>query len=450
MGQRVGSRVGSIVAVVAALLAPASLAHAGTLYNVGVDWSLEANPSGPWSYNQGTTALPFVQVDWGGVTGETFWTTTSSGVVPPAWAKAVTTRGADHWEPGDVIGHSTTPPGTTANITWTSPAAGTITISGRAWDAEHIPGRDDAWRLRVAGDLVAERASIVGVARSDTGALFSGNLVAGKTLAGLPVAKGDTVVFEIQATTATGHFVGVDLTIDYVGANPLVCYKAGLAPGQPRFPGDTTVLEDQFGGPAPFDVKAIASLCNPADVDGLGVPFPDVHQVGFKIKATAPFAKSTHVVVDAFATRTLTVGGPAVLLDVARAVPGATPPPPFASDPTADPNVNRFLCYKAALAKGEPGFVPPVPPTITDTFFPGGQAVVLKKVTKLCTPVDKDGETPGAEARAGHLVCYLAKLPAGTPKLAPQAVAIGGTNFGDHPLVAKSLAELCMPAIKDP
>jgi hypothetical protein len=445
--------VKSALSGLAALLLSAAVADAGTVFDVGEDWSLLSNPNGAWSYNQGATPLPFVQIDWGAVSGETFWATTDAGTVPPAWGKAVTTRAANHWEVGDVIGHSTTPPGVTANITWTSPAAGTIAISGKAWDATHIVGRDDTWRLSVAGDLVAQRASVLGIAKSDETALFSNNLVPGKSLVDLPVAKGDTVVFEIQALTSVGHFVGVDLTIDYVGANRLVCYKTGSAKGEPKFTRATTSLEDQFGGPALFDVKSIASLCTPADVNGQGVPFPDVHQTGFTVKApkgSPKFVKSDHVVVDEFGTRTLTITGPAVLLDVTRSAVGPTPPAPFSTDPTVDPNINRFKCYKAVPAKGQPKFVPPAAPTVTDDVFPGGQALALTKVTKLCTPADKDGETPGAEARPGHLLCYQAKLLPGSPKPDQETVASHSTNFGPHVRVRKAVAELCVPAIKDP
>jgi len=41
------------------------------------------------------------------------------------------------------------------------------------------------------------------------------------------------------------------------------CYKAGLAPGQPKFTPAQKTLEDQFGTLV-FDVKKITSLCNPA------------------------------------------------------------------------------------------------------------------------------------------------------------------------------------------
>jgi hypothetical protein len=73
-----------------------------------------------------------------------------------------------------------------------------------------------------------------------------------------------------------------------------------------------------------------------------------------------------------------------------------------------------------------------------------------------CTPVDKQNENPGAEAHAGHLMCYRVQLtvpprPApAQPKFVAHEVAVANTNFPDVRLFAKSVAELCVPAQKHP
>ncbi len=203
------------VLIISALIAPA--AWATVIYDVGTDWSNTSNPHGVWSYNQGTTPLTYRQANWGGVTGESFWTTTPTGTVPPAWTRAVINFGSfPGWQIGDVIGHSTNMGGgANANITWTSPAAGYIDISGAAWNAYHAAGRDDLWRLWVDGAVVAQRGSIISVARGSTDALFTNNLVPGGSLDHVLVAAGDTVVFQIQTLSSNGHFVGMDLTIGF-------------------------------------------------------------------------------------------------------------------------------------------------------------------------------------------------------------------------------------------
>lgn len=218
-----------VAAAVICLCAVSPVLTAAT-FDLRSDWSLAINPNGVWSYNQGLTPLPYTQFQWGGVAGETFWATTASGTTPPAWARIETATPfysrADHWEIGDIVGHSTTPtspPGgseTFGNVRWTSPTAGFITISGRAWDAYHYADRNDQWRLYVDGTLVASRASVYGIAKSDGAALFINNLLPSQSLNGWAVAAGDTVVFEIESVTRIGHFVGVDLTIELREAAP--------------------------------------------------------------------------------------------------------------------------------------------------------------------------------------------------------------------------------------
>jgi hypothetical protein len=83
---------------------------------------------------------------------------------------------------------------------------------------------------------------------------------------------------------------------------------------------------------------------------------------------------------------------------------------------------------------------------LTDEFRT--QTLTLTKITKLCTPVNKNGEDPTAPQHAGHLVCYKAKLPKG--KFPATTVSVNNTNFGPAVLVAKAVAEWCVPALITP
>lgn len=295
----------------------------------------------------------------------------------------------------------------------------------------------------------------------------------GATVIGSPVTSGvvtnDTVSasYALPAGTAIGTY---SITAEYGGGGNLapstgyatltigkldsyLCYKAALAKGQPKLAATSSALTDPLGGPQSFDVKSIASICAPSDVNGTGVGSPEVHQEGFRIAASRPapkFEKSDHVITDQFGQRTLTITGPAALLEVTPQAIGTTPPSPFPSDPTIDPNVNRFKCYKASLARGQAKFVAPPAPSVADALLPSGQALQLAKITGLCLPVDVDGRTPGAEARTARLLCYQAKLPKGSPKFVQQTVSTNGDDFGPHTLVAKGLKELCVPAIEGP
>lgn len=223
-----------------------------------------------------------------------------------------------------------------------------------------------------------------------------------------------------------------------------------LAKDQAKLPkGVGAALEDRLGGPQTFDITRIVTVCNPVDRGGSGIAHPDVHQGGFAIKrhkGGPKFVKSDQVTIDPFAQRMLTVTAPVALLDVTPQAPGVVPPAAFGSDPTSDPTVNRFKCYKAKLAKGSTKFTAPAPPTLSDDFFAGGQQFIVTKVTKLCEPVDVDGATPGAATRQTSLVCYGVKLPKGAPKFVKTTVATNDARFSPHVLVARAPVELCLPA----
>lgn len=241
---------------------------------------------------------------------------------------------------------------------------------------------------------------------------------------------------------------GLSVLATAAAAQPVVpsgdsylCYKAGLAPGQAKFTASQKTLADQFGTRV-VDVKGIAALCNPTET----AAHPAVHAVGYKIgPAKEPpqttFVKTDHTAFDQFGTHPLTVLKPIEIRAPSAQVPGAG-----GTGPVDTTGVDHFECYKAKPAKGAPKFVPPAPWSITDEL--GTQSYTLKKITKLCTPVNKNGEDASAPQHAGHLVCYQAKLPAGA-KFTPQTVSVNNANFGPAVLLAKAVLEVCVPAFKD-
>jgi hypothetical protein len=220
-----------------------------------------------------------------------------------------------------------------------------------------------------------------------------------------------------------------------------VCYKAALAKGEAKFTAADKSLEDRFGTLV-AKVKGFTSLCNPV----LSAQHPTVHQVGYKTtlaKTTPPqpkFAKSDRTAFDQFGSHPLTVVKPVELRAPSAKVLGA------GGTPTVNTSgVDHFECYVAIPQKGAPKFVA-TPVTVTDQF--GTVDLTLTKITKLCAPVNKDGEDPTAPQHPGHLVCYRAKLPKGV-KFPATTVSVNNTNFGPAVLVAKAVAELCLPAFKD-
>ncbi len=207
------------LAGLATVLQAASTAAAGQLvYDLNRDWSTNQNPSGVWSYNQNDTPISVYQTFWWGEAGWGYLEigdgcmikgSAPSGTDP--WGNVVPPP--HDWLPGDVMMHALSLPygggSTFLNVKWTSPAEGTIDISGQAWDGEIFLDRDVSWTLSVGGQVIAQRTSVRGLYRTDPGAQFSGNLVGHNRLTGIRVKQGEVVEFRVAATTYYGHFVGI-------------------------------------------------------------------------------------------------------------------------------------------------------------------------------------------------------------------------------------------------
>jgi glucose/arabinose dehydrogenase len=227
-----------------------------------------------------------------------------------------------------------------------------------------------------------------------------------------------------------------------------LCTKAALARGQAPLPqGTTTSLSDDLvPGPLTYDVRKAASFCTPVSVNGSTIVEAGAHQEGFsvkRVKGSPKFAKSLVSTGDQFGARNLFLTQETSLLVPSSAVLGNTGAPPYAR--TA---VDHYKCYRANLAKGSPKFVAPSSPTVSDgLIYALGQSLVLKKPTRYCEPVAADGSTINVPAT--KLVCYGAKLPAGT-KYAKSEVSTSNPDFGDDVLLTTAVSELCVPASVDP
>jgi len=200
-------------AVIAGFLSNGAASAGTTIYNLMSDFSTSQNPNGVWSYNLAGSPI----------------TQTISGALGQGWGylwswDGSIIMGADisggawdigtgfDWNAGDIMVHAYSFGGDDS-ITWTSPSAGTIDVSGLTWDGAFFAGRDASWQLTINGTVVADRSTIYGTYRTDTAASFANNLAPGENLGGIPVAAGDVVQWTTHATSTYGHFVGVDMTI---------------------------------------------------------------------------------------------------------------------------------------------------------------------------------------------------------------------------------------------
>jgi hypothetical protein len=236
------------IAVASALLLLAGVARAvPSMYSLTGDWSNTLNPHGAWSYNYNNSPISVFQTFWWGQAGWCGnWSdwgrwlgdgailqgSSPAGMTDP-WGNVVPP--AHDWQPGDVILHALSiaygGDSTFLNVTWTSPADGTIDISGRAWDAQIYSDRDMRWSLGVGGETFAERSSVRGLYRSDSSAQFASNLVGNHTLAGIPVARGEIVEFRLATQTYYGQFVGLEEGIAFTPVpepGPGVLLAAGI------------------------------------------------------------------------------------------------------------------------------------------------------------------------------------------------------------------------------
>ncbi len=226
------------------------------------------------------------------------------------------------------------------------------------------------------------------------------------------------------------------------GLDHFTCYQAGASKSSVKFPGIPNPpgisLVDQFGGTTAA-VQKPKYLCAPTNKNGedpTAPSHPD-HLEGYQHKTAIPFTKRLDQrVVDQFGQLVVDVVKPShVMVPTAKSLV-STPPAP------ADPAVDHFQCYKVS-DRTSPKF-PGTGTPVEDQF--GAMTVEVRKPKFLCAPVDKNGEEPGAEAHAGHLMCYQVKQVS-LPKFVKRTNLFTANQFGAETLDAKKPTELCVPAL---
>jgi len=113
-------------------------------YDLQTDWSNTNNPNGQWTYWQGSTQLLHQPAVSGGPLPNTdFFAPGPSfgGFLPAFWngGDAIITHSVDSYNGNASLGEST--------LTWTSPSAGIVSISGAIWFAQSGTGRSNDFSL---------------------------------------------------------------------------------------------------------------------------------------------------------------------------------------------------------------------------------------------------------------------------------------------------------------
>jgi hypothetical protein len=233
------------------------------------------------------------------------------------------------------------------------------------------------------------------------------------------------VVILLAAAPAAGQVTAVDRYL---------CYGVTPSAGSPEFPSGQKALRDAFPPITTYTLEKVVALCNPANVDGAGTVHPNDHEVAYRIRATrgSPrFARRTVSAIDQYGAHTLQVQRPDGLLVPSSKVLGSGGSPPYGV-----PGIRHYECYRARQSD----VVAPASAGVVDQFR--SARYELRRPSKLCTPVDKNGEDPQAPNDPTHLVCYKVR----GPKLARTAVS---TNNQIRPetLDAVRALELCVPAL---
>jgi hypothetical protein len=265
------------------------------------------------------------------------------------------------------------------------------------------------------------------------------------------------------------------------GALPLdafLCYKAKSAKGDvcsaasPQNAGSACSAEEDCGGDAAsafcvsnklakgvqvaladpggetarqLDVTRGAALCNPADENGGGIQDPADHLRSFAIRLPKgqpgfpPFGGIP--ITNPFGTVSLEAGKvDRLMIPAAKGLEGPVSPP----DP---PGIDHFRCAKAKVAKGAPRFEP-IPAVSVVDQFEQPKLYDLKKPTRLCTPVDKNGE--GLLLPDALLLCYQAKPAKGQPRHVKRTGLHVAHQLGLELLGTVKEEELCVPSVLAP
>jgi hypothetical protein len=110
------------------------------------------------------------------------------------------------------------------------------------------------------------------------------------------------------------------------------------------------------------------------------------------------------------------------------------PPPPL--DPMT---IDHFQCYRVTHARQRAGGL-----TIVDEL--GTLVIDVKRPRRLCVPVDKNGENPGAEQHPGVLMCYESRLATTSRRFDFARQLFIANQFGSATLDRLKPTELCLPS----
>ncbi|MCC6763235.1 MAG: hypothetical protein IT293_01110 [Deltaproteobacteria bacterium] len=224
--------------------------------------------------------------------------------------------------------------------------------------------------------------------------------------------------------------------------DPFRCYPAKPAAGSPKFAPIAGVRVNGAFDDVLVNLTKPAELCLPADTSADGLVDPETHLEAYALKLQKGQPKPaprTGIAV-------LSQAG-ALVVDTAKAgqVLLPTAEDPFSSPSLSVSEVDRFLCYAAKLAKGQPKLSKILQLTVADGFTAPPKRVTLKKIVRLCTPVGANGGPAKHDAR---LLCFQVARTKGRCADAAPVNAAGGCTKETDCGGTKGTTAFCMAQAK--
>ncbi|MBW2373533.1 MAG: hypothetical protein JRF70_13455 [Deltaproteobacteria bacterium] len=228
------------------------------------------------------------------------------------------------------------------------------------------------------------------------------------------------------------------------GVSPFHCYSVKESKGTDKFQARTVNLDDDLED-KDFEAKKPVALCNPVNVSSPVLTIPaldlDEHLKAYAIKEAKGEPKHVKVQgIDLLVPNLLIVSS----VDTSKPDRLLVPSTKSIIVPLSDTthNIDHYKCYKAKTSKGTPKFVGAFFSS-QDQFEPA-KGYDLKKITRVCLPVDKDGE--GIINPGWNLLCFSAKPTKGEEKHEARTRIHTNNQFGPEVLDTKKEDDLCLPA----
>lgn len=218
------------------------------------------------------------------------------------------------------------------------------------------------------------------------------------------------------------------------GLDPFHCYGVRAPKAKP---GVDVTLVDRFGSTT-VGVSEPRRVCNPADVAGSDptAPTHPGHLLGYRIRRSGPIVTlpKRQQITNRFGTISVDLVRPELLLvPSAKSLTG----PPLPLDPVT---VDHFQCYRITRARTRVKDL-----AVVDQL--GALGIDVKRPRRLCVPVDKNGETPGAGQHSAALTCYDSRVASSSlPFVGPHHLFVAN-QFGALTLDRLRPAELCVPSL---